>query len=167
MGQQLLLSVATAGLLLLLSACSGAVRPGQAMAASSAPACAGACLAGQDPYDAGCTADATTTAKASALDASGAPVAVVELRWSGRCGTAWARAVRVAPVSGVLVASVEAVGLSSTFEHATDGEVWTDMVPAPRACATVTGGIRGRDGGLQDVRATSCDDTGAAGLALK
>jgi hypothetical protein len=155
------------GFVLLLSACSSSLPAVPSATSAAVPSCSGACLAGRDPYDAGCVADATTSARASALDASGSPVAVVELRWSERCGTAWARAVRVSPASGALVASVQAAGLSSFFEHATDGEVWTDMVPAPRACATATGGIRSRDGTFEDARATSCDDTGAAGLALK
>ena len=170
MGQRVLRASPLTGLLLLLlsslSACSASV-PAAGPATPGAPSCTGACLAGRDPYDAGCIADATTTAKAPALDASGNPVAVVELRWSERCGTAWARAVRVPHASGALVASVQSAGLSSSFEHATDGEVWTDMVPAPRACATVTGGIRRLDGVFEDARATSCADTGAAGLALK
>jgi hypothetical protein len=167
MGQQRLLALATAGFLLWLSGCSATVPAGFSAATSPTPACTGACLTGRDPYEAGCTSDATTTARASAVDASGASVAVVELRWSGRCATAWARAVRLPPASGALVATVQAAGLSSSFEHATDGEVWTDMVPAPRACATVTGGIRLVDGTFEDARATSCRDTSAAGLALK
>ncbi len=127
----------------------------------------GASLAGHDPYDAGCTSDASTIAKAAACDPSGNRVATVELRWSARCGTVWARAVRVAPATGTLVARVEAASLSSTFEHATDGEVWTDMVPALRACATVSGGIRRGDGTLEDARATSCDHASDTGLALR
>jgi hypothetical protein len=153
-----LLRTSLLGLLLFFSfGCSAALptaRPGTASSAS---------LAGRDPYDAGCTADASTLAKAAAFDPSGHRVATVELRWSARCGTAWARAVRLGAASGTLVAQVQAASLSSTFEHATDGEVWTDMVPASRACATVSGGIRRSDGTLEDARATSCD----AGLALR
>ena len=149
------------GLLLLSLGCSAALPTGHPGRVSSGS------LAGRDPYDAGCTSDASTIAKAAAFDPSGDGVATVELRWSARCGTAWARAVRVASAGGTLVARVQAAGLSSTFEHATDGEVWTDMVPAPRACATASGGIRRGDGTIEDARVTSCDPASDSGLALR
>jgi hypothetical protein len=148
-------------LLFLSCGCSAALPTGRSDRLSSAS------LAGRDPYDAGCSSDASTIARAAAFDPSGHRVATVELRWSARCGTAWARAVRVASASGTLVASVQAASLSNTFEHATDGEVWTDMVPAPRACATVSGGIRRSDGTLEDARASSCDPASDTGLALR
>jgi hypothetical protein len=140
--------------LLALAGCSPAL-PG----APAAPAHAS--LAGLDPYDTGCAADASTTATALSLNPSGTVVARVELRRSERCQTAWARAVRISGARGALVASVHAGGLSSSFEHATDGEVWTDMVPAQRGCATAAGGVRGEDGPGREARATSCNDTTA------
>lgn len=153
--------------LLLFTACSPSLPASVSRVAPEVAACLGTCLTGRDPYEAGCIADATTTARAAAVDASGHPIATVELRWSARCGTAWARAVRAPGAPGALVANIEAVGVSSSYEHATDGEVWTDMVAAPRTCATATGGIRNRDGILQDVRASSCDEGRARGLALR
>ena len=74
---------------------------------------------------------------------------------------------RVPEAKGTLLASVEAAGYTSAFEHATDGEVWTDMVPSARACVTAIGGIRLSDGAIEDVRASWCSDRGAVGLADK
>ncbi len=150
---------------MLLAGCSAHTSQALASAPRRAPSCTGACLAGLDPYDTGCSSDARTTARAPALDPSGHAVAVVELRRSKRCETSWARAMRVSDASGTLMASISAVGYSNSFEHATDGEVWTDMVPATRACPTATGGIRPHEGQLLRARATSCADASVGGLA--
>jgi hypothetical protein len=92
-------------------------------------------------------------------------MARVEVWRSERCETAWARAVRQSEAKGALVATIRAGGLSASFEHATDGEVWTDMVPAPRGCATATGGVRTHDRAVTDAHADSCNDTGARRVA--
>lgn len=146
-----------------LSGCSW--RPPLARAVAPERSCTSACLAGLDPYDTGCASDAETSARAPAIDGAGKVVAVVELRRSARCETVWARAVRAAGAGGALVATVSAPGYSSSFEHPTDGEVWTDMVPAPRACAAATGGLRQHDGTTRGVRAASCDPAGGVSLA--
>ena len=153
--------VATLAAVLPLAGC--APHLSRAPAAASAASPGAPSLAGRDPYDTGCAADARTTATAPTLDASGRVLAVVELRRSDHCQTAWARAVRISGVTGTLAASVRVVGASSSFEHPTDGEVWTDMVPWARACATATGGVRRP--AIQEARATSCDDTGGESRA--
>ncbi len=147
---------------LLLAACS--LRPSGAHAARSEP-CTSGCLAGLDPYETGCASDAATSARARAVDGSGNVVAVVELRRSKRCETVWARAVRVPGASGALVAIVTAPGYESSYEHPTDGEVWTDMIPAPRACVAATGGLRQHDGTALGARAASCNPAGVMGVA--
>jgi len=149
-------ALALAGLL--LGGCSSQVAPAHAPVAASSGLPRPERLAGLDPYDTGCAADAVLTSRVPALDPHGDVVAFVELRRSGRCETAWGRAVRVASAKGALVASVEARGFSSAFEHATDGEVWTDMVPASGACATVSGGLRVGGGVEQSAHASWCDE---------
>jgi len=148
-----------------LAGCSSRMPEARSAMTEGASSCTGVCLAGLDPYDAGCASDAATTASAPAFDTSGHAVAVVELRRSERCGASWARAVRLSGASGALVASVSAVGHSNSFEHATDGEVWTDMVPTARACATATGGIRRHDGVALYAQATTCAGLGVVGMA--
>jgi len=124
---------------------------------SSVPLCRGACLAGRDPYEVGCAADATTVQRADVRNPAGDVVASVELRQSPRCGTGWARALRTPGNGGTLVASVRSAGSASTFEHPSDGEVWTDMVPLlTHACVTATGTIRPKDGVALDAAAEWC-----------
>jgi hypothetical protein len=124
--------------------------------AGPARVCVGECLAGVDPYDAGCDADATTVASAEVVDDAGHTVAKVDLRWSARCDASWARAVRLGGAPGALVANVASAGRRSAFEHPTDGEVWTDMVPGGGECATASAAIRRADRVVFDARAASC-----------
>jgi hypothetical protein len=139
-----------------------------APAASSSPSRrAPVRLTGLDPYETGCAADAVTASRAEARDATGALVAFVDLRRSARCGTSWARAVRVANAKGTLLASVRGQASASAFEHRTDGEVWTDMVPAEHGCATATGGIRPVEGASHEAQAAWCYVGRAAGLASR
>lgn len=145
-----------------LSACSRMAPSGPV-----ARGCTGVCLSGRDPYDTGCASGAMTVGQAEARDATGQLVAKVELRRSLRCETSWARAVRVPGATGALVATVSAAGSSSSFEHATDGEVWTDMIPSAHACVAATGGVRQRDGAGLDASATTCAGAGAVALASK
>jgi hypothetical protein len=126
-----------------------------------------AALAGLDPYDTRCAAGAVTAARAEARDASGTLVAFVELRRSPRCGTTWARAVRIAPARGILAATIRGQGYTSAFEHPTDGEVWTDMIPSDRGCATATGGVRATDGGRHDATVSWCDAGPAVRVASR
>jgi hypothetical protein len=124
-------------------------------------------LAGLDPYDTRCASDAITASKALVRDAAGELLAFVELHRSARCQTIWARAVRVSASSGALVATVRGQGYTSAFEHATDGEVWTDMVPSSRGCAAATGGIRSRGGVVQNAEAVWCVDGARIGFGVE
>jgi uncharacterized protein with ACT and thioredoxin-like domain len=71
--------------------------------------------------------------------------------------------VRLGGAPGALVANVASAGRRSAFEHPTDGEVWTDMVPVPGGgdCATAWAAIRRADRVVFVARVASCADARA------
>jgi len=139
-----------------LAGCAGSL-PRDARPAT----CVGHCLAGRDPYDSDCARDARTVRRAETRDAAGALALFVELQQSDRCRVAWARAVRMQHAPPPLVASVRAGRSSSTFGHAKDREVWTDMVPSGSACVTATATSGEAVGSILDAVATSCGEAPA------
>lgn len=102
--------------------------------------CSGRECDGRDPERMGCSGEQVrTTARATVGDR------LVEVRYSRICRAAWARITRAGPGDRITVSAG-----SSTRETAVEGdaEAYTPMVAAPeadaaRACAKVSGGLKG------------------------
>lgn len=95
---------------------------------------------GADPLAAGCSNDAYTVSSWGLFDIDGRNLGRVELRYSPKCGTNWAR--------GVLYDSVNYfMGLAVRLDNGTQGKgydggystFWSGMVYAPgAACVTLS-----------------------------
>ncbi len=92
-----------------------------------------------DPIQTGCASDAYTVST-QPIKNGGGTVGQVQLRYSPRCGTNWAKT-----VSNIGTAYVQAIVASpsdSASYSATSTSVYTDMVYAPTGvCAVATGSI--------------------------
>ena len=125
-------------------------------------ACEGDFLTGKDPFETGCASDGETVTRALARDGSARAIGLVELRWSPRCRTSWARVVRFdGKKEALLDGAVSADGASEQSFHAKGGvALWTDMVFADGACATASATLYGDgDLALADAQATRCGKT--------
>ncbi|WP_328618098.1 YjfA family protein [Amycolatopsis sp. NBC_00355] len=84
-----------------------------------------------DPIQTGCASDAYTVSTQPIKNSGGGTVGQVQLRYSPRCGTNWAKT-----VSNIGTAYVQAIVASpsdSASYSATSTSVYTDMVYAPTA----------------------------------
>jgi hypothetical protein len=101
---------------------------GMATTSARAAGCYGADCTGYDPVAMGCSADATTVEEVDIQPGSSLPggeSAVIQLRYSAKCGAAWAR-VLANFTTGILVENNQ----SDYAEYKTVPNVfsWTDMV---------------------------------------
>lgn len=93
-----------------------------------------------DPIQTRCASDAYTVSTQPIKNSGGATVGQVQLRYSPRCGTNWAKA-----ISNIGTAYIQAIVASpsdSASYSATSTSVYTDMVYAPNGvCAVAAGSI--------------------------
>lgn len=108
--------------------------------ALAAPGAASASVG--DPIQTGCASDAYTVSTRAVTNSGGGVVGQVQLRYSPRCGTNWAKV-----TSSVGTANIEAEVYTVTdwaYYSATSTSVYTDMVYAPNGvCAYAIGAING------------------------
>ncbi len=93
-----------------------------------------------DPIQTGCASDAYTVSTQPIKNSGGGTVGQVQLRYSPRCGTNWAKA--VSSIGTAYVQAIVASPSDSASYSATSTSVYTDMVYAPNGvCAVATGSI--------------------------
>lgn len=99
----------------------------------------------KDPIQAGCTADGITVASAN-IYSGGVRVALVEQRWSNRCGTNWGKVTRYDGRNGeTMRVEIQRSNPAKTVVEQLAGynQIYTNMVYArsipARTCATVRG----------------------------
>lgn len=103
--------------------------------------CAGASCAGKDPENMGCGGELASTTTSVTVGTT-----LVEVRYSKRCGAAWARITQAARGDRVEVSSGAAAKQAGTVDADTDA--YTPMVAVKdagdaRACATLAAGRKG------------------------
>lgn len=97
----------------------------------------------QDSVKQDCNDDASTVLVANISDNSGKVIGEVDLRWSEKCKSNWARVVSnigTAPISATVTRQSD--GLRETYSSNQDSTIYTNMVYSPgsaKACGVING----------------------------